>query len=180
VNAARLETSICGLQEDSFTGFPLVQLGGWRISTHFPLTADWPTVRVTRHMQVATTHTHTHLFNGPLSGTTHVSRYQKGKTNLLLILLKHETVSGSGISWAICKSAPRSRQITTPALHHSVFCRPDALPDTQATASEGHKTTAQRVQNCTHSNDTNTVSVNQSSLHSWHRLPSMTPTTTNV
>ena len=28
------------------------------------------------------THTHTHMFNGPLSGTTRVSRYQKGKTNL--------------------------------------------------------------------------------------------------
>jgi len=28
------------------------------------------------------THTHTHLFNGPLSGTTQVSRYQKGKTSL--------------------------------------------------------------------------------------------------
>jgi len=28
------------------------------------------------------THTHTHLFNGPLSGTTQVSRYQQGKTNL--------------------------------------------------------------------------------------------------
>jgi len=27
-------------------------------------------------------HTHTHLFNIPLSGTTWVSRYQKGKTNL--------------------------------------------------------------------------------------------------
>ena len=26
--------------------------------------------------------THTHPFNGPLSGTTRVSRYQKGKTNL--------------------------------------------------------------------------------------------------
>ena len=26
--------------------------------------------------------THTHLFNGPLSGTTRVSLYQKGKTNL--------------------------------------------------------------------------------------------------
>ena len=25
---------------------------------------------------------HTHAFNGPLSGTTRVSRYQKGKTNL--------------------------------------------------------------------------------------------------
>ena len=28
------------------------------------------------------THTHTHPFSGPLSGTTRVSRYQKGKTNL--------------------------------------------------------------------------------------------------
>ena len=28
----------------------------------------------------------------------------------ILILRKQETVSGSGISWAICKSAPRSRQ----------------------------------------------------------------------
>ena len=30
---------------------------------------------------------------------------------------KQETVSGSGISWAICKSAPRSREMTTPAPH---------------------------------------------------------------
>jgi len=28
------------------------------------------------------THTHTHPFNSPLSGSTRVSRYQKGKTNL--------------------------------------------------------------------------------------------------
>ena len=28
------------------------------------------------------THTHTHTFNGPLSRTTRVSRYQKSKTNL--------------------------------------------------------------------------------------------------
>jgi len=27
-------------------------------------------------------HTHTHPFNGPFSGTTQVSRYQKGGTNL--------------------------------------------------------------------------------------------------
>ena len=52
------------------------------------------------------------------------------------ILLKQETVSGSGISWAICKSAPRSRQITTPAPHNSVFYRPDALPAAQPTASK--------------------------------------------
>ena len=28
------------------------------------------------------THTHTHPFNGPLSGTTRLRQYQKGKTNL--------------------------------------------------------------------------------------------------
>ena len=28
------------------------------------------------------THTHTHPFNGPFSGTTQVSQYQKGRTNL--------------------------------------------------------------------------------------------------
>jgi len=56
------------------------------------------------------TATHTHPFNDPFSRTTQVSRYQKGKTSL--ILLMQETVSGSGMSWAVCKSAPRSRQIT--------------------------------------------------------------------
>ena len=45
-------------------------------------------------------------------------------------------MSGSGISWAICKSAPRSRQMTTPASHYSVFYRPDALPAAQPTASK--------------------------------------------
>jgi len=80
------------------------------------------------------THTNTHPFNGPFSGTTRVSQYQKGKP--IWILLKQETVSGSCISWAICKSAPRSRQITTPAPHHSVFYRPDALPVAQPTASK--------------------------------------------
>ena len=43
------------------------------------------------------------------------------KVKPIWILLKQETASGSGISWAICKSAPRSRQITMPAPHHSVF-----------------------------------------------------------
>jgi len=39
---------------------------------------------VTRHFAHAESqnHTHTHPFKGPFSGTTRVSRYQKGKTNL--------------------------------------------------------------------------------------------------
>jgi len=43
----------------------------------------------------------------------------KCKTDL--DLLEQEIVSGSSISWAICKSAPGPRQITTPASHHSVL-----------------------------------------------------------
>jgi len=34
------------------------------------------------HMHPQIIHTHTHPFNGPVSGTTRVSRYQKGNTNL--------------------------------------------------------------------------------------------------
>ena len=75
-----------------------------------------------------------HPFNAPLSRTTRVSYYQKGKTSL--DLLEQEIVSGSGISWAICKSAPRPRHITMPAPHHSVFGRLDALPTTQPMVSK--------------------------------------------
>jgi len=48
-------------------------------------------------------------------------------------------VSGSGISWAICKSAPRSRQITTPAPHRSVFTgrMPFLPPNHQCQSTEG-------------------------------------------
>jgi len=40
----------------------------------------WPTCVLAQIWRE--THTHTHPFNGPLSGTTQVSQYQKGKTNL--------------------------------------------------------------------------------------------------
>ena len=80
------------------------------------------------------THTHTHTFNGPFLGLPGWAGTRKVKP--IWILLKQETVSSSGISRAICKSAPHSRQITTPAPHHSVFYRPDALPDAQPTVSK--------------------------------------------
>jgi len=39
------------------------------------------------------------------------------KVKSIWILLKEKRARGSGISWALCKSAPRSRQITTQAAH---------------------------------------------------------------
>ena len=89
-------------------------------------------------------HTHTHPFNGHFSRTTRMSRYQKGMP--IWILLKQETASGSGISWAICKSAPRSRQITMPAPttgHHSFFTgrMPFLPPNQQRQSTEGSSLT---------------------------------------
>jgi len=61
------------------------------------------------------------------------------KVKPIWILLKQETVSGSGIRWAICKSALRSRQITMPAPHHSVFTgrMPFLSPNQQCQSTEG-------------------------------------------
>ena len=74
-------------------------------------------------------HTHTRFSGLPgWAGTR--------KVKPIWVLLNQETVSGSGISWTICKSAPRSRQTTMSAPHHSVFYRPDALPAAQPTASK--------------------------------------------
>jgi len=95
------------------------------------------------------THTHTRLtalFPG-LPGWAGSPGTRKVKQ--IWILLKQETVSGSGISWAICKSVPCSRQTTTPALHHSVFYRPDAFPAAQPTASKHRRQTSCTVVTCT-------------------------------
>jgi len=95
------------------------------------------------------THTHTRLtaiFLGlrRWAGT--------GKVKPLWILLKQETVSGNGISWAICKSAPRSRQITTPASQHSVFFtgRMPFLPPNQQCQSTNDKQISVRVNGSIH------------------------------
>jgi len=96
-----------------------------------------------------------------------VSRYHKGKTNL--DLLKQETVSGSGISWAICNSAPRSRQITMPAPHRSVFYRPDALPAANQQRQSTEGTRLYIKVNCIHNDGT------------WHLLKTCcTPAVTAI
>jgi len=75
-----------------------------------------------------------HPFNSPFVQDYPGEPVPKSKTNM--DLLEQETVSGNGTSWAIYKSAPRPRQITMLAPHHSSFHRPDALPATQPTASK--------------------------------------------
>jgi len=67
-----------------------------------------------------------HPFNGPWSGTTRVSRYQKGKTSL-----NFTEARDCGWQWyqlGHMQAAPCHRQIPAPAPHHSIFYGPDALP----------------------------------------------------
>ena len=102
---------------------------------HFPSTfLDWNSCKT--YSTVATgyllkrTHTHLMALCPGLPGSASAR-----KVKPIWILLKQETVSGSGISWAVCKSASSCRQITMPVPHHSFFYRPDALPAAQPTAS---------------------------------------------
>ena len=86
------------------------------------------------------THTHTHTFNGPFSGTTRVSWYQKGKTNLDFTAARDSEWQWH--RWAVCKSAPRSRQITMPAPHHSVYLQarcPSCHPTDKRQSTEGRR-----------------------------------------
>ena len=60
------------------------------------------------------------------STTTWVSWQQKGETSMYLNDARDDGVLGQ---WHQLDHAPHARQITTPTPHHSIFYRPDALPD---------------------------------------------------
>jgi len=76
----------------------------------------------------------THPFNGPLSGTTQVGLYQKGKTNLDFTEARDSEWQWHQLGYMqVCTSFQADNM---PALQHSVFCRPDALPAAQPTVSK--------------------------------------------
>jgi len=77
-------------------------------------------LRLQAYLETLDGHTHAHTRSTALCpGLPGLAGTRKVKP--IWISLKQETVSGSDISWTICKSAPRSRQKTTPVLHHSFF-----------------------------------------------------------
>ena len=79
-----------------------------------------------------------HTFNGPLSGTTQVSRYQKGKTNP-----NSTEARDSESQWhqlghmQVCTSLQTDNHASTPPLS---FYRPVALPSAQPTVSKHWQT----------------------------------------
>jgi len=82
----------------------------------------------------ARTHTHTHKFNGPLSGTTRVSRYQKRKTNLDFTGARDSEWHWNQLGhMQVCTLLQTDNHASTPPLS---FYRPDALPAAQPTVSK--------------------------------------------
>ena len=80
------------------------------------------------------TNTHTHRFNGPISGTTQVSRYKKGKTNLDFTEARDSEWQWHRLGcMQVCTSLQRDNYASTSPLS---FYRPDALPAAQPTASK--------------------------------------------
>ena len=110
-----------------FTGLP----GGLGALTGLPSSCASKLLLFAIHY----TYTHTHPFNGPLSRTTWVSRYQKGKTNL-------DFTGARDSEWhwhqlghmQVCISLQTDNHASTPPL--MFFYRPDALPAAQPTVSK--------------------------------------------
>jgi len=78
-------------------------------------------------------HTHTQPFNGPLSGTTRVSRYQKGKINLDFTEARDSEWHWHQLGhMQVCTLLQTDNHASTAQF----FYRPDALPAAQPTASK--------------------------------------------
>jgi len=94
---------------------------------HSVFTGAQPTV--SKHTR---THARTRAFNGPLSGTTRVSRYQKGKTNLDFTEARDSEWQWHQLGhMQVCTLLQTDNHASTPPLS---FYRPDALPTAQPTA----------------------------------------------
>jgi len=75
-----------------------------------------------------------HPFNGPLSRTTRVSRYQKGKTNLDFTEARDSEWQSHQLGhMQVCTSLQTDNHANTSPLS---FYGPDALPAAQPTASK--------------------------------------------
>jgi len=83
-------------------------------------------------------HTHTHPFNGPLSGTTQVSRYQKGKTNLNFTEARDSEWQWHPLGhMQVCTSLQSDCHASTPPLSFFTGWMPYLPPNQQRQSTEG-------------------------------------------
>jgi len=102
-------------------------------TSHLNAASGKSIINTSRNAWLREEYTHTHL-TALFPGLPWWAGTRKVKPTW--ILLKHETVSGNGISWGhmlVCTLVQTDNHASSPPLS---FYRPDALPATQPTASE--------------------------------------------
>jgi len=93
----------------------------------------------TELLHTASLELHEHLFNGPFSGTTRVSRYQKGETNLM----DFTEARDSEWQWhqpghmQVCTSLQTDNHASTPPLSFYTGRMPFLPPNQQRQSTEG-------------------------------------------
>jgi len=84
-------------------------------------------------------HTRLHPFNGPLSGTTQVSRYQKGKTNLDLTEARDSELQWNPLGhMQVCTSLQADNYTSTPLLSFLQAGCPSCRPTNNVKALKVH------------------------------------------
>ena len=93
----------------------------------------WATQSSSIHHDIGTTYTHIRI-TALCPETTHVSRYQKGKTNLDFTEARDSQWQWHQLGhMQVCTSLQTDNHVSTPSLS---FYRPDALPAAQPTVSK--------------------------------------------
>ena len=83
--------------------------------------------------------THTHPFNGPFSGTTWVSRYQKGKTNLDFTEARDSEWQWHQLGhMQVCTSLQTDNHASNPPLSFLQVKCPSYRPTNSVKALKGH------------------------------------------
>ena len=94
------------------------------------------TALTARHRQLLTALFHSQRQQSAMSTSCQSNLTKRSHRHRTQTIQSYSLAGGSGISWPICKSAPRPGQIPMPAPHYSTVSRPDDLPSTQSTASK--------------------------------------------
>ena len=89
-------------------------------------------------MMMMMNYTHTHPFNGPFFGTTRVSRYQKGKTNLDFTEARDSEWQWHQLGhMQDCTSLQTDNHASTPPLSFFTGRMPSLPPNKQRQSTEG-------------------------------------------
>jgi len=139
----RASPSVIGINEAavSLTARPDAFRGQCLTVTHF---VDIVNTSLSSH-----THTQTHLFNGPLSGTTQVSRYQKGKTNLDFTEARDSEWQRHQLGrMQVCTQLQTDDHASTPPLSFFTGWMLFLSPNRQCQSTEGNTSLSSFVLNC--------------------------------